>query len=228
MTTTNPIITRLANVLNAKTEAALQALASLDAEILDTLAEMEEAARARFHLAQVQLDINTKDRLQAFAGMLDNLAADAMGRAVSGLLSSIEELASTISPSMTTQPTTPTVEVIPEPMPEPVTVTQPVEQIDPEYIPAPLPVAAHAVEPAPVGILPEDDQDQDDEEDGIEDAGLLSEQFDEIEATDCPDGLHERQGTGRKTRYTLVEFPLPGEVYYRKQGRKWLPVRYMA
>lgn len=251
--TTNPIITRLANVLNAQTEAALANLAALDAQFIEALAEAEESARARFHLAQCQFDINTKDRLQAFQSNLAEMAADAVGRAVSGLLDSIEGLASDLPAVKVTPEPEPVADINaafvarsrefaavayparqqaeqeqeanPEPTPEP----EPVATIqdDPEYAPValPAPVAAHAVEAQDVALLPEDDTDEDDQDD-VEDSALMPD--DGIPITHDLCGLCERRGAGRNVRYSPVDgLPVDGVVYYRKLGRKWEPVRFI-
>ena len=263
MTTTNPIVRKLAETLNARTEAALLALASLDAEIMAVLAEAEENARVRFHTAQLELDLTVKERLDSFAGLLADLSADAIGRATCDLLAAIEDFSPTEAPVV--EPTPEPVadpnaafvarsrefaevayaarqaaeqeqEANPEPTPGLTTSdeagkqvpwrsqfeAQPTEQ-EPEAPAVPSPVAAHAVESAPVGVLPEDDQDQD----GIEDSALLPD--DGIPTTSDPNGLCERRGYGRSVRWMpILGIPVDGVVYHRKEGRKWLPVRYMV
>ncbi len=109
---------------------------------------------------------------------------------------------------------------------------QPVAQDDPEYAPValPSPVAAHAVEAQDVAMLPEDDTEEDDQEDGIEDSSLIDAVIrqDGIPVTANMFGLHERRGEGRSARYSPVDgLPVDGEVYYRKVGRKWEPLRYI-
>ena len=276
MTTTNPIVRKLAETLNARTEAALLALASLDAEIMAVLDEAEENARVRFHTAQLELDLTVKERLDSFAGLLADLSADAIGRATCDLLAAIEDFSPIVTTASESEPTPEPVadpnaafvarsrefaevayaarqaaeqeqEANPEPTPESTPaltvpdasgkqvpwrsqfeaqpVAQPTEQ-EPEAPAVPSPVAAHAVESAPVGVLPEDDQDQDDQDqDGIEDAGVM---YDDGITTTVARGLHSRSGEGRKTRYTPVGTPVPGVLYYRKNGRKWEPVWYVA
>lgn len=264
-TTNNPIVRKLAETLNARTEAALLALASLDAEIMAVLDEAEENARVRFHTAQLELDLTVKERLDSFAGLLADLSADAVGRATCDLLAAIDNFSPTEAPVV--EPTPEPVadpdaafvarsrefaevayaarqaaeqeqEANPEPTPGLTTSdeagkqvpwrsqfeAQPTEQ-ETESPAVPSPVAAHAVESAPVGMLPEDDQDQDDDQDGIEDAGVM---YDDGITTTVARGLHSRSGEGRKTRYTPVGTPVPGVLYYRKNGRKWEPVWYVA
>ncbi len=93
MNTNNPIVRKLAETLNARTEAALQALASLDADILNTLAEAEESARERLHAASVQLDTTTTARLRSFQATLDEMVADVLARTTADLLYRVETLA---------------------------------------------------------------------------------------------------------------------------------------
>lgn len=80
----------------------------------------------------------------------------------------------------------------------------------------PLPVAAHAVLADPVGILtPEDDEEDHDDNDGYP-------------TTTEADGLHERTGDGRRTRYAPTSSYISGEVYYRKVNNRWQQVRYIG
>jgi hypothetical protein len=267
MTTTNPLIARLAEILNQKTEAALGQLADLGEAIAETITEHEEAARARIHQAQVGLDIDTADRLKSFEFMLASLSAGAVVKAASTLLERVEAFAGTVAASTAPEP----VEASPEPLPtyeeilaegdgwreyeeevdaEPAPIPEPTQDTssagEPVAMPtpatalltgeepvavavpvesAPMPVAAHAVLADPVGVIaPEDD---DEEEDDLGDDTDHDDDNDGYPVTSDPEGLHERRGQGRGCRYTPAEFPAPLGVYYRKEGSRWQPVRFV-
>lgn len=84
--------------------------------------------------------------------------------------------------------------------------------------------AARSLERAEVGVLAVED---DDEQPGDETPVA-------VPVVTDPEGLHEKRGKGRGTRYTPCEFPEPGETYYVKnpdpaaRSGRWLAVVYAS
>ena len=217
---TNPMIVKLAETLQARIEASLANLKALDSAIADAVADAEESARNQFFLAQCQVEVNTRDRLAGFASTINELSRDAVARATAGLLDQIEAMTQPIQPinGCRVEEAEKTAIIsgeillpLPVPAPEPVPVAQPTEQ-QPEA--EALPVAAHTVEATSVGIVTEEQIDED---------GLCP---DSQPTTSNPEGLHIRTGEGKQTRYVPASVPEPGQVYYQRVGRRWQPVTF--
>jgi len=113
--------------------------------------------------------------------------------------------------------------LFPDPAEEPTTTTPPVYQAS----------AARSLERDAVGVLavaspddPEDDDDLDGEDE--EPRATPPVEVAPSPTTTDPAGLHEQRGRGRSIRYVPCPLPIPGEVYFRKAGRRWVPVEYVG
>jgi hypothetical protein len=221
MTTVNSanLVNRINEAVDAKTLDVLADLANLEQQVDAALKTALDAANQRIQQATVRVAETFGRNLVTVQQNVDRMVSEAISSLVHDIGNQVDAVTRCYTSAPLAEPTpAEPEEYLAVPLPESLLVEK-----DPEAIATPT-VAAHAIEAQAVGVLPDDDDEQEDDQDGIEDSALMPE--DGIPTTRDPDGLHTRKGEGNQSRYSPAECPELGQVYFRRVGRRWQPVRY--
>jgi hypothetical protein len=241
--TMNNLTAMLTRTLAAKTDAALERLADLDAEVALAFAVAEEAATRKIIAAVAGLEAGLADRASRFEDRLAHLATEALDAALATLGECIDRLGYHEEGKPVAEETRiPTREEIEA------------AEYDARYVPTPEAiaeeevfgddpsleadmnelkeedesarrgelVAAQVVEAErPATAAPDDDEDGEDTEDTDDD----EESAQALPFVYDAEGLHECRGAGRQKRYSPVDIPEPGGLYWvRGKGKRWVQV----
>lgn len=249
--TTN-IIDRLNATINDRVERQLAQFDGLEAQIVAAIQQAEADAARRINAVAESIDGTLRAELAALDERLAVIATNAFSMACDRIAATLDP-STTTTPEPTGIPCPiPTYEEIQaeqeaDPIPSIEQVQHDLEecreQAEEEYIERTTPaVAAHAVAYDHPAMIDEDDTDDnesdledasdDDTPDFDDDSAIMEDAGDQdgdgIATTYSTDDLYEKRGNGRGSRYTPVDFPEPGNVYYRKIDGRWTAVRLVG
>lgn len=252
LTMNTTIIDRLNATINDRVEANLAQIRGMEAAIADAIAEAELIATRRIEAAAESLNATLETQLAELDFRLAVVATNAFAAACDRIAATLDPTQQdTPEPTATPEPT-----IIPCPIPTYEEILAEQNEAEQEaddtctdcgrpdvycacgdqsdenaYIEPTATVAAHAVECEQPAHIDEDEDGTEDDVDHDDDSAIMETAGDQdgLDATtEDPDGLHERRGQGRGTRYTPVDFPLYGSTYYRKMDGRWQPVAYIG
>jgi len=211
----NPIINRITQAVEAKTQAAVDRLQGLRVEVEAALATAEAEARDRIARESQALTAEVEGLLAGFGERLSEISRDSFAGVVGVLMEKVERLGCGCCATSSQESDSPPAEV-PAIASSGITearLWQTEEEASTTWA-AEVPGEVAAQEAARQGweVVP---------------SAALAAPAKEKPTTkpvQAREEYFERRGRGRKTTYVLVDLPLDGQTYFRRVGSDWEPV----